>query len=179
MRICIQRASKQQILLHRTKVDSLAIAIGSAHGYYIETPKLDMNRLKEINKAIDTPLVLHGGTGIPDDQLKQAFKLGINKLNLATEYLPCSILRQKTISRSKVKRIIFLASGPIRKKKYRIIYAINYLDNTGCKALLTTLNQLHNVHSIFAKSCKKCRMEYSASKFGIRFKFNSSPVAKV
>ena len=53
-----------------TKVDALAIAIGSAHGYYVETPKLDINRLKEINKAIDTPLVLHGGTGIPDDQLK-------------------------------------------------------------------------------------------------------------
>ena len=45
-----------------------------------------MARLKEINKAIDTPLVLHGGTGIPVDQLKQSFKLGINKLNLATEY---------------------------------------------------------------------------------------------
>jgi ketose-bisphosphate aldolase len=70
----------------KTKVDSLAIAIGSAHGYYVETPKLSMTRLKEINKAIDTPLVLHGGTGIPEDQLRQAFKLGINKLNVGTEY---------------------------------------------------------------------------------------------
>jgi len=70
----------------KTKVDSLAVAIGSAHGYYVETPKLDINRLKEINKAIDTPLVLHGGTGIPDDQLRQAFSLGINKLNVGTEY---------------------------------------------------------------------------------------------
>jgi fructose-bisphosphate aldolase, class II len=71
----------------KTKVDALAIAIGSAHGYYVETPKLDMTRLKEINTAIGIPLVLHGGTGIPDDQLKQTFKLGINKLNLATEYV--------------------------------------------------------------------------------------------
>jgi ketose-bisphosphate aldolase len=71
----------------RTKVDALAIAIGSAHGYYVETPRLDMTRLQEINRAIDTPLVLHGGTGIPEDQLKQSFKLGINKLNLATEYV--------------------------------------------------------------------------------------------
>jgi ketose-bisphosphate aldolase len=70
----------------KTKVDSLAIAIGSAHGFYVETPHLSMTRLQEINKAIDTPLVLHGGTGIPDDQLKQAFKLGINKLNVGTEY---------------------------------------------------------------------------------------------
>ena len=72
--------------INKTKADALAIAIGSAHGYYVETPHLDMTRLKEINKAIDTPLVLHGGTGIPEEQLKQAFKLGINKLNLATEY---------------------------------------------------------------------------------------------
>ena len=71
---------------NRTKVDALAIAIGNAHGYYIETPKLDMSRLKKINKAVDTPLVLHGGTGIPDDQLIQAFKLGMNKLNVGTEY---------------------------------------------------------------------------------------------
>jgi ketose-bisphosphate aldolase len=72
---------------YKTKVDALAIAIGSAHGYYVETPKLDMNRLMEINKVIDTPLVLHGGTGIPDDQLKQSFRLGINKLNIATEFV--------------------------------------------------------------------------------------------
>jgi fructose-bisphosphate aldolase, class II len=73
--------------VNRTKVDALAIAIGSAHGYYVETPRLDMTRLQEINRAINTPLVLHGGTGIPEDQLKQSFKLGINKLNLATEYV--------------------------------------------------------------------------------------------
>ena len=72
--------------INKTKADALAIAIGSAHGYYVETPHLAMKRLQEINKAIDTPLVLHGGTGIPEDQLKQSFKLGINKLNLATEY---------------------------------------------------------------------------------------------
>jgi ketose-bisphosphate aldolase len=72
--------------INKTKADALAIAIGSAHGYYVETPHLAMKRLQEINKAIDTPLVLHGGTGIPEDQLKQSFRLGINKLNLATEY---------------------------------------------------------------------------------------------
>ena len=79
-------AAQAADFIDRTKVDALAIAIGSAHGYYVETPKLDINRLKQINKAVSTPLVLHGGTGIPDDQLKQAFKLGINKLNLATAY---------------------------------------------------------------------------------------------
>lgn len=69
-----------------TGIDSVAIAIGSAHGVYIETPKLDLKRLEDINTATDIPLVLHGGSGIPNDQLEQAFKKGINKFNVGTEY---------------------------------------------------------------------------------------------
>ncbi len=66
--------------------DSVAVAIGSAHGFYKETPKLDLQRLREINAATDVPLVLHGGSGIPDDQLAVAFREGINKFNVGTEY---------------------------------------------------------------------------------------------
>lgn len=67
--------------------DSVAVAIGSAHGFYKETPKLDLDRLKDINAATDVPLVLHGGSGIPNDQLEVAFTLGINKFNVGTEFL--------------------------------------------------------------------------------------------
>lgn len=70
-----------------TGCDSVAVAIGSAHGYYNKTPKLDLNRLQQINEATDTPLVLHGGSGIPDDQLEKAFMMGINKFNVGTEFL--------------------------------------------------------------------------------------------
>jgi len=70
----------------QSKCDSVAIAIGSAHGFYKETPKLDIARLKEINAATDVPLVLHGGSGIPDDQLHIAFREGINKFNVGTEF---------------------------------------------------------------------------------------------
>lgn len=66
---------------------SLAVAIGSAHGFYKETPKLDLDRLAAINAATDVPLVLHGGSGIPVDQLEVAFRRGINKFNVGTEYL--------------------------------------------------------------------------------------------
>ena len=69
-----------------TNVDSIAIAIGSAHGFYTETPKLDLVRLEEINRATDVPLVLHGGSGIPKDQLELAFTRGINKFNVGTEF---------------------------------------------------------------------------------------------
>lgn len=64
---------------------SVAVAIGSAHGFYKETPKLDIERLKKINAATDVPLVLHGGSGIPNDQLEVAFREGINKFNVGTE----------------------------------------------------------------------------------------------
>lgn len=70
----------------QTGVDSVAVAIGSAHGVYLTTPKLDLERLDAINAATDTPLVLHGGSGIPHDQLEQAFRRGINKFNVGTEY---------------------------------------------------------------------------------------------
>ncbi|MEG0913647.1 MAG: class II fructose-bisphosphate aldolase [Oscillospiraceae bacterium] len=65
---------------------SVAVAIGSAHGFYKETPKLDLERLKAIDAATEVPLVLHGGSGIPNDQLELAFKYGINKFNVGTEF---------------------------------------------------------------------------------------------
>lgn len=69
-----------------TGVTSLAIAIGSAHGVYKVTPKLDIKRLQEIDAATSVPLVLHGGSGIPEDQLVEAFRYGINKFNVGTEF---------------------------------------------------------------------------------------------
>ena len=65
---------------------SLAVAFGSAHGVYVKQPKLSIKRLQEINAATDTPLVLHGGSGIPEDQLAAAFENGINKFNVGTEF---------------------------------------------------------------------------------------------
>ena len=69
-------------------VDMLAIAIGNAHGFYKGTPHLDMERLDRIREATGgLPLVLHGGSGIPDDQLEVAFTRGIHKFNYGTNYL--------------------------------------------------------------------------------------------
>ena len=67
-------------------MDALAISIGTAHGNYVSAPNLDMERLKEINAVTDVPLVLHGGTGVPEEQIREAISLGINKLNMATGY---------------------------------------------------------------------------------------------
>lgn len=71
--------------VEETGVDSLAVAIGSAHGFYKEEPKLDLDLLSEISSVSDVALVLHGGSGIPHDVLREAIKRGICKINLATE----------------------------------------------------------------------------------------------
>lgn len=69
-----------------TNVDALAVSIGNAHGAYAATPNLQLDLLSKINDAVDIPLVLHGGSDIPDEQIKQAITRGIAKVNIATEY---------------------------------------------------------------------------------------------
>lgn len=71
--------------VEETGVDALAVSIGSAHGFYKEEPKLDLELLGRIRATIETPLVLHGSSGIPDFMLQQAIEKGITKINLATE----------------------------------------------------------------------------------------------
>ncbi|MEJ5961066.1 class II fructose-bisphosphate aldolase [Pedobacter immunditicola] len=68
-----------------TGVDSLAVAIGTAHGFYKNEPRLQFDLLSEISAKTDATLVLHGGSGIPEEQLKEAILRGICKVNLATE----------------------------------------------------------------------------------------------
>lgn len=68
----------------QTGVDALAVAIGNAHGNYPVSPELRFDVLEKINKRVNIPLVLHGGTGISDEQFQHAIKLGIRKVNIAT-----------------------------------------------------------------------------------------------
>ena len=68
-----------------TGVDSLAIAIGTAHGKYKGKPVLDFDRLQTIKKSLDMPIVLHGASGIEEDDLKKAVSLGVNKINIDTD----------------------------------------------------------------------------------------------
>ena len=66
-------------------VDALAVAVGNAHGFYRREPRLDFERLSKIKSLVDVPLVLHGGTGIPADDLRHAVELGIAKVNIGSE----------------------------------------------------------------------------------------------
>ena len=68
-----------------TGVDSLAVAIGTAHGLYSKTPKIDFQRLAEIREVVDVPLVLHGASDVPDEFVRRTIELGVTKVNVATE----------------------------------------------------------------------------------------------
>jgi ketose-bisphosphate aldolase len=71
----------------QTKVDMVAVSIGNAHGAYLRLPKFDFERLAELNRRLGIPLVLHGGSGTPEADLKRAISLGIAKINVATEFI--------------------------------------------------------------------------------------------
>ena len=74
-----------QEFIARTSVDSLAVAIGTAHGVYEKEPVLDIERLKAIRKLVSIPLVLHGASGLAIEQVRECIKAGIVKVNIATE----------------------------------------------------------------------------------------------
>lgn len=92
--------SEARRFVELTGVNALAIAVGSAHGFYKKTPVLQLDLIEEINACTDAALVLHGSSGIPDDQLQAAIKKGITKINLATEiknaFMKC--LKQELLS---------------------------------------------------------------------------------
>lgn len=68
-----------------TDVDALAVAIGTSHGVYKKTPELRIDRIDEITAVCDRPLVLHGGSGTPDDQMQNAIHHGITKINIYSD----------------------------------------------------------------------------------------------
>lgn len=71
--------------VRETGIDSLAVAIGTAHGFYKGEPKLDFDRLAQLQAAVPVPLVLHGSSGVPDADVQRAVSSGVCKVNFATE----------------------------------------------------------------------------------------------
>lgn len=73
--------------VEQTGVDALAVAIGTAHGFYTAEPHINVQRLKEIAAAVSIPLVLHGGSGTPEDKVRDCVRAGIAKVNICTEFI--------------------------------------------------------------------------------------------
>lgn len=74
-----------KIFVQETAIDTLAVAIGTAHGVYKGVPKLDFERLEQLNNALNIPLVLHGASGIPYNDIETAISMGISKINIDTD----------------------------------------------------------------------------------------------
>lgn len=98
-----------QDFIEKTNVDSLAIAIGTAHGIYPKNmkPKLRLDILQEIEKLVEIPLVLHGGSSNPDEEISQSVKLGINKINISSDI--------KIVFANKLKEILAASDSEIRE----------------------------------------------------------------
>ena len=100
--------------VERTKVDALAVSIGTAHGVYMKAPELDIPRLDKIKSYSDIPLVLHGGSGTPEDQMTNAISHGICKVNIYSELLTA----WNTAMLEELKQLPHMAAWPavLRKK---------------------------------------------------------------
>ncbi len=83
--------------VQETGVDMLAVAIGNAHGNYPTRPQLDFELLAKLQEAVDVPLVLHGGSGTPEEDLRKAISLGVAKVNVASELI--RVVRETLLER--------------------------------------------------------------------------------
>ncbi len=91
--------------MQETGVDSLAVAIGTAHGQYKGTPKLDFDRLAKIKERVAVPLVLHGSSGVPDEAVREAIRLGVCKVNIDTNIREAFVLAARQVLEANPKEI--------------------------------------------------------------------------
>lgn len=104
-----------------TGVDALAILVGTAHGRYKKPPKLDIQRIKDIHSAVDAHLVLHGGSGVPDEEIKAAISAGIRKINFGTDLCYSFLDKVFETSRSIFAIDIFMKDATNSVKEFAII----------------------------------------------------------
>ena len=103
-----------------TGVSALAIAVGTAHGRYKQAPVLALDRIKEIKDAVKIPLVLHGGSGVPDEQIQAAIKKGIGKINFGTDLCYAFLDKVMEGDVNKVAIDIFMAEPIEAVKKFAL-----------------------------------------------------------
>lgn len=110
-----------------TEVDALAVAVGSVHGFYKSPPKLAFDRIKEISEITKTPLVLHGGTGIPITEIKKAISLGIAKVNIGTEFKALIIQSYRELSQDMddIVDIVSVVKKRLKEKAKELLKEIN------------------------------------------------------
>ncbi len=119
----------------KTGVDALAIAVGNAHGAYKLPPKLDFERIRTIASTVDVPLVLHGGSGLTDNDFKQAIKEGISKVNIFTDINVAAVEAEFKKFQSMEKGIIDLIPAAVEAVKQETMKKMKLFDSDGKAAL--------------------------------------------
>ncbi len=117
--------------VEKTGVDALAIAVGNAHGAYKLPPKLDFDRIKTIANTIDVPLVLHGGSGLTDNDFKRAIKEGISKVNIFTDINIAAVKAEFSKFTDMNKGIIDLIPAAVEAVKQETMAKMELFSSVG------------------------------------------------
>ena len=115
----------------KTGVDALAIAVGNAHGAYKLPPKLDFGRIREIARSVSVPLVLHGGSGLTDNDFRQAIREGISKVNIFTDINVAAVEAEFQRFSSMNKGIIDLIPAAVEAVKQETMKKIDLFGSGG------------------------------------------------
>ncbi|MBQ8588257.1 MAG: class II fructose-bisphosphate aldolase [Clostridia bacterium] len=115
----------------KTGVDALAIAVGNAHGAYKLPPKLDFERIRTIANTVDVPLVLHGGSGLSDNDFRQAIKEGISKVNIFTDINVAAVEAEFKKFSSMDKGVIDLIPAAVEAVKLASMNKMELFSSTG------------------------------------------------
>ena len=116
-----------------TGVDALAVAVGTAHGHYKQDPVLALDRIRELHEAIPAALVLHGGSGVPDDQIVAGVKAGIRKINFGTDVCLAFLDEVRRVDPSIIGVDTFMKE-PVQAVKRFALEKIKLLDAEGTNA---------------------------------------------
>jgi fructose-bisphosphate aldolase class II len=120
--------------VEKTGVDALAVAIGTVHGEYFKKPALDLNRLAEIHKKVNVPLVLHGGSGLSDDDFRNCILGGIRKINIFTDMSYAASEGIKKLFEEKKKPHCYDVSEAAEKSMQKVVMEKICLFGSNLKA---------------------------------------------
>ncbi len=133
----LTRVDEAERFIAETGVDALAVSIGTVHGLYRGTPKLDFERLAQLQSVCPIPLVLHGGSDTPDPDLRRAIELGIAKINVWTDVrLPFLRVLRQALDGPVEKVDIHEALSAARTAAYQVVRQKNQLFGADGKARL-------------------------------------------
>ncbi len=140
--------------VQKTGVDALAIAVGNAHGAYKFPPKLDFERIRTIAKTVDVPLVLHGGSGLTDNDFKQAIKEGISKVNIFTDINVAAVKAEFSRFTDMNKGIIDLIPAAVEAIKQESIKKMELFGSVGKGRDVSKINEEEIIRKVVEEVMK-------------------------